>query len=118
MSYPKKFREQAIEYRQAGHTRDETHQTFKVSRSTLQRWEKQLKETGNLEKKEPHRSFRKIDPEKLKVYVAEHPHAYQAEIAQAFGCSKSGICDALQRSKIIWKERHRAVRRGYGESSV
>ena len=59
MSYSKKYRERTIEYRQAGHTLEETHQTFKVSRSTIQIWEKQLKETGDLGKKELHRSGRK-----------------------------------------------------------
>ena len=48
---------------------EETHQILKVSRSTMQKWEKQQKETRNLEKKELHRSFRKIDPEKRKEYV-------------------------------------------------
>ena len=70
MSYSKRYRERTIEYRQAGHSLEATHQVFKVSKSTIQKWEKQLKETGNLEKKDLHRSFRKIDPEKLKAYVA------------------------------------------------
>ena len=110
MSYSKKYRERTIEYRQAGHTLEETHQTFKVSRSTIQIWEKQLKETGDLGKKKLHRSFRKIDPEKLKAYVAEHPDAYQSEMAKAFGCSESGIRDALRRYKITRKKRQPAIR--------
>ncbi len=110
MSYPTKYRERTIEYRQAGHTLEETHQTFKVSRSTIQEWEKQLKETGDLEKKELHRGFRKIDPEKLKAYVAEHPDAYQSEMAQAFGCSASGIRNALQRYGITRKKRQPATK--------
>ena len=110
MSYPRKYRERTIEYRQAGHTLEETHQTFKVSRSTIQEWEKQLKETGDLGKKELHRSYRKIDPEKLKAYVEEHPDAYQSEMAKAFGCSESGIRDALGRYKITRKKRQSATR--------
>ena len=88
MSYSKKYRERTIEYRQAGHSLEATHQIFKVSKSTIQKWEKQLKETGDSGKKELLRSFRKIDPEKLKAYVAEHPDAYQREMAKAFGCSE------------------------------
>ena len=83
MSYSKDYRERTIEYRQAGHSLEATHEVFKVSRSTIQKWEKQLKETG--------------DPEKLKAYIAEHPDAYQSEMAEAFGCSESGIRDALRR---------------------
>ena len=107
MSYTREYRERTIEYRQAGHTLEETHQVFKVCISTIREWEQQLKETGDLEKKELHRSFRKIDPEKLKGYVEEHPDAYQSEMAQAFGCSESGIRDALRRHKITRKKRQR-----------
>ena len=81
MSYSKDYRKRTIEYRQAGYSLEATHQVFKVSKSTIQKWEKQLKETGDLDKKELHRSFRKIDPEKLKMYVAQHPEAYQSEMA-------------------------------------
>ena len=107
MSYSTDYRKRTIEYRQAGHTLEETHQTFKVSRSTIQKWEKQWKEDGTLEKKALHRSFRKIDPEKLKTYVAEHPDAYQSEMAEAFGCSESGIHYALKQQKITRKKRQR-----------
>ena len=109
MSYSKEYRERTIEYREAGHTLEETHQTFKVSRSTIQKWEKQLKETGDLGKKELHRSFRKIDSEKLKAYVAEHPDAYQSEMAEAIGCSEGGIRYALKRQKITRKKRQRGT---------
>lgn len=54
MSYPKKYRELTIEYRQDGHTLEEMHRIFKVSRSTIQKWDKKLKETGDLGKKELH----------------------------------------------------------------
>ena len=47
-------------------------------------------------KEKLHRRFRKINPEKLMAYVAKYPNAYQSEIAKAFGCSESGICDALR----------------------
>ena len=110
MSYSKDYRKRTIEYRQEGHTLEETHQTFKVAISTIQGWEQQLKETGDLGKKELHRSFRKIDPEKLKACVVEHPDAYQSEMAEAFGCSESGIRDALRRYKITRKKRQPVTR--------
>ena len=105
MSYSKDFRKRTIEYRQAGHTLEETHEVFKVSISAIRKWEQLLEETGDLEKKELHRVFRKIDPEKLKMYVEEHPDAYQSEMAEAFGCSESGIRDALARYQITRKKR-------------
>ena len=115
MSYSKDYRERTIEYRQAGHSLEATHQVFKVSRSTIQKWEKQLKETGDLGKKKLHRSFRKIDPEKLKAYIAEHPDAYQSEMAEVFGCSESGIQNALRRHKITRKKRQSATRSRTGK---
>ena len=48
MSYSIDYRKRTIEYRQAGHTQEETHQIFKVSKTTIREWEKQLKETVNL----------------------------------------------------------------------
>ena len=74
-----------------------------------------MEETGTLDKKALHRSFRKIDPEKLKAYVAEHPDAYQSEMAEAFGCSESGIRDALRRHKITRKKRLSATRSRIGK---
>ena len=109
MSYSTDYRKRTIEYREEGHTLEETHQMFKVSRSTIQKWEKQWKEEGSLEKKPLQRSFRKIDPEKLRTYVAEHPDAYQTEMAEALGCSESGIHYALEQHKITRKKRQRGI---------
>lgn len=104
MSYPTIFRERAIEYRQAGHTLEETRKAFKVSISTIQKWEKQWKEKGNLEKKPLNRPHKKIDPEKLRAYVAEHPDAYQKEMAEEFHCSATAIQKALKRLGITRKK--------------
>ena len=62
-----------------------------------------------MEKKPLHRSFRKINPEKLKAYVAEHPDAYQSEMAETFGCSESGIHYVLEQHKITRKKRQRGT---------
>ena len=109
MSYPTKYRERTIEYRKAGHTLEETHQTFKVSISTIRKWEKQLEKEGHLEKKPLHRSYKKVNPEKLKAYVVEHPDAYQKEIAEEFSCSATAIYLAMKRLKITRKKRQRDI---------
>ena len=110
MSYPVKYRERTIEYRREGHTLEETSETFKVAVSTIRTWEKQKKEKGHLEPKKPERSFRKLDPAKLKAYVEEHPDAYQKEIAKALGCSKANIQKAMARLKITRKKSRRHTR--------
>jgi len=70
----------------------------------MKQWKKQWEETGSLAKKELHRSFKKIDPEKLSIYVQEHPDAYLKEIAQAFECSDTAIVKALKKLKITRKK--------------
>ena len=105
MSYPVKYRERTIEYRQEGHSLAETKAAFKVSYSTIEKWERQLKEKGDLKPKTPTRKHKKIDPDQLRAYVAEHPDAYQREIAQEFNCTQSAVQKALKRLKITRKKR-------------
>jgi len=50
---------------------------------------------------------KKINPDKLKDYVAQHPDAYQKEMAREFGCSQSAIQKALKRLKITRKKKQR-----------
>ncbi len=110
MSYPVKYRERVLEYRGEGHTLEETSKIFKVAISTIRKWEKQLEETGDLIPKVPERSFKKIDPVKFRAYVAEHPDAYQKEIAQAFKCSRAAVQKALKRLGITRKKRRPTTR--------
>ena len=106
MSYDIKLRERALEYWAAGHTKAETAAVFKVGTSTLQTWKSQLNESGTLEPKKRKETWRKIDPEKLKAYVSEHPDAYQHEIAAAFGVRLFAIQKALKRLNITRKKNH------------
>lgn len=64
-----------------------------------------MKEKGDLNAKKPNRSFKKIDPDKLKEYVEQHPDAYQKEIAREFGCAQSAVQKALKRLKIKRKKK-------------
>ena len=57
MAYSEDYRRRVIEYRKEGHTFKETMQVFKVALSTIQKWEKKLKEEGTLKKKPVIRSF-------------------------------------------------------------
>ena len=109
MSYPVKYRKRTIEYRQE-HTLEETSRTFKVSISTIRKWEKQLKEKGDLKAKVAKRSFKKRNPRKLKDYVAQHPDPYHKEMPREFGCSQSAIQKALKRLKITRKKKQRDTR--------
>ena len=104
MSYDIKFRQRAIEYWNAGHSKQETAEVFKVDPSTLQKWKSRLKETGTLEPKQRRETWRKIDPAKLETFIAENPDAYLREIADAFACSDVAVMKALRRLKISRKK--------------
>ncbi len=109
MSYPTQYRIRTIEYRLEGHTLEETRETFKVSIPTIRKWEKQYKETGNLNKKPLIRKPKKLEPEKLKEYLSKHPDAYQSEVAEAFGCTATAVRKAYKRLEITRKKRQSAT---------
>ena len=48
-----------------------TQKVFKVAIITIRTWENKLKEEGTLKKKPVIRLFRKLDPEKLKIYLED-----------------------------------------------
>ena len=106
MSYEIKYRERVIKYLSAGHSEREAATVFKVSRSTIWKWKSRLNETGTLTSIKRKETWRKIDPEKLREYVAEHPDAYQHEIALAFGVRLYAIQKALKRLRITRKKNH------------
>ena len=70
----------------------------------MQKWKSQLKESGTLAPKKRKETWRKIDPEKLRQFVAEHPDAYLREIAAEFGCAMFAVQKALKRLNISRKK--------------
>jgi transposase len=104
MAYDKVLRERAVFYRET-HTQKETCEAFGISSSALKEWQKKYKETGSLENKPLERTWRKIDPEKLKADVQAHPDDFNDERAERFGCCGEAIRQALQKLKITRKKR-------------
>ena len=78
--------------------------------------EKRLREEGPLSKKPVKRSFRKIDPEKLKLYFEKHPDAYLREAALEFDCCETAITYACRKLKITLKKDHALLRAKSSES--
>ncbi|MDE5557365.1 MAG: transposase [Ruminococcus sp.] len=104
MSKSKDLRKAAVTYQKEGHTYDEPAKVFGVVKSTVHRWIKQYEETGDLSNKPLKRGFKKIDPEKLKVYVSEHPDDTQEEVATVFCCYPQAISEAYKRLGITRKK--------------
>ena len=51
------------------------------------------------------RGYKKVEPQKLKTYVQEHPDAYLKEIALEFKCCETAVRKALERLGITRKKR-------------
>lgn len=110
MAYSIDFRKKVIEYIGKGHSQREAAQVFGINPETVSLWHRQYVKTGNLEKKSYIRRFRKLDPEKLQAYIAEHSDAYLQEIGDVFGCSDTAVLKALKRLGITRKKRPRSTR--------
>jgi len=110
MAYSEDLRKKVIGHLEEGNTQESAKAVFKIGLTTIKRWQKQYKDTGSLAKKELHRSFKKLDPEKLSVYVKEHPDAYLREIAEVFGCTDDAVRLALIKLKITRKKRPRCTK--------
>ena len=104
MSYPVEYRKRVLEYIAEGNKQVDAIKIFKVSRTAIHEWKKQLEETGTLEGKEITRPARLFKSEELLAYVEAHPFATLAEIAAHFGGSTSGAHDALKREGISLKK--------------
>jgi len=104
MSYDVKFRKRTIEYHEAGNSIRKTAKIFGISKNTLEKWLKQQRETGELNRK--YRSYKTaINKEELLSYLQASPDAYQAEIAEHFGCHQSVVSRTMKRLRITRKKR-------------
>ena len=110
MAYSEDLRRKVIEYLGEGHTQESAKAVYKIGLTTIKRWKKQYEETGSLANKELHRSFKKLDPEKLSAYVKEHPDAYLWEIGEAFSCTDDAVRLALIKLRITRKKRPRCIK--------
>ena len=105
MAYRKDLRIRVIEFIKEGHTQEDASRIFKVGKTAIKDWLRQLSETGNLDKKQLNRTPRIFDSEKLNTYIEENPDALLKDIAAQFGGSITGAFYALEREKITLKKR-------------
>jgi transposase len=104
MSYSEDFRKKVMEYLGKGHSQREAQRVYGISLSAVNKWHQKYQKTGELKDLPPRRSFKKLDPEKLKTYVNEHPDTYLKEIGEAFGCSDTAVLKAFRRLGITRKK--------------
>jgi transposase len=111
MAYETKFRERVISFLNEGNTQEEAKDVFKVGLTAIKRWVKQWKIEGNLERKPPNQSFKKIDPELLKEYIKNNSDLYLREIGEYFGTSAVAVHKVLKKLKITLKKRSHYTQR-------
>ena len=104
MGYDVKFRERVLAHVYAGKKQEEVRKTFGLGKNTITEWKKLRAETGSLENRPLDRSWRKIDPEKLRADVKENPDDFDEERAARFNCSRTGIQSVRYKHKITRKK--------------
>lgn len=105
MSYEREYRKRVLNYIEDGHTHEEAAEQFDVCLSSITTWKAREASGEGLDVRPRKRPPKKLDPAALRTHVAAHPDAYQHEIAEAFGCTKSAVGKALKRLDITRKKR-------------
>ena len=105
-AYPIEFRQKVLEYIEKGGKKVDAIKLFNIGESTLYQWLRRAKRGELAPKPGGQKKPYKIDSERLREYVAEHPDAFLHEIAEVFGVSHGGIFDALKRLGISRKKKH------------
>ena len=110
MAYSTDFRQRALAYYANCGNISKTARTFGITNRTLYQWIALKKETGSLQHQVKGGNRTRVDQEELRRYVAEHPDAYQYEIAQHLGCTASNVGYLLKTLKITRKKRLPAIK--------
>lgn len=110
MTYSLDLRKKALEYLEKGGTEEAAAAIFGVTTRTLSNW-KRRKRDQNLAPKARCLGPSKIDSDRLRQYVKDHPDAYLREIAQEFGSTLQAIFYACKRLKISLKKRSVSIKK-------
>lgn len=111
MTYSLDLRKKALKYIENGGTWKSASNIFDVTTRTLANWIRKQK-LQDLAPKSRRQSPSKIDSNKLKKYIEDHPDAYLREIATEFGSTLQGVFYACKRLKITLKKRLSATKKG------
>lgn len=109
--YSNDLRQRVLAFYDDNHTQKETCAVFGISRSALTDWLKLRRDTGSadLRPRPKRRKSKKIDGNKLRAYIADHPDAYLHEIASKFKVVPSAIHYACDRHGITRKKSKPAI---------
>ena len=112
MTYSYGLRTKVLAYLEKGGSKVEASQIFGITRQTLFNWIKRKKQDCLPPNRKKERKPHKIETEKLKMYIQEHPDAYLREIAEAFKATDVAVFHACRRLKITLKKRPLSTKSG------
>lgn len=104
------LREKIVEYVRKGGNKLEAARRFGVARQTVYNF-LSMEEKGALEPKKSWGKWRKLDPEKLRQYIKQHPDATLMEMTKALGVSHNAIWSRLNKLGITLKKTHAVHRK-------
>jgi transposase len=90
MLYSVDLRKKVMDYAET-HTDKEAAAKFDVSIKSIGRWRKLYRETGSLKQLPLNRKPRKVDLERLREYIDNHPDEYIREIAAVLGYGQESV---------------------------
>jgi transposase len=101
MSYSIDLKKRVVDYRLGNHTIKETSEAFQIGTTTVKSWVKEFISTGELrsENNSSKRTFKKINPAKLKNYINQHNDLFLKEIAAQFSCSINTCCESPEKAQ-------------------
>ncbi|MGA2871826.1 MAG: IS630 transposase-related protein [Verrucomicrobiota bacterium] len=108
-AYALDLRERVVEFLQAGGSKPEAQQRFKVGRSTVYRY-LEAAQTNTLAPKTSWGSWRKLDPDQLREHVKKHPDATLKELQTALGVSHNAVWVRLRQLGFTLKKTHQISR--------
>lgn len=110
MTYSVDFREKVLSYIDSGETIDSASMLYSIGTTTIKQWKRLRNETGKLVGSGRPKNPYKIESDKLKTYINDHPDSFLNEIASHFNVTAPAIHAALKRLKITRKKRPRSTR--------
>ncbi|MDR1890977.1 MAG: transposase [Puniceicoccales bacterium] len=104
-AYSLDLREKVMSFLSAGKKKREAMEVFGLSLKTIYRWIKR-KEKGMLaESKNNVRKPRKLDPEKLREYIKNHPGETLKQIGTAFGANPVSVFARIRQLGISYERK-------------
>lgn len=116
MTYSIDFREQVLSHIDSGASIESTSALFSIGTTTIKNWKRLKSTTGQLAGSGRPPTPYKIDSDKLRAYVKEHPDAFLNEIAHHFNVTSPAIHAALKRLKITRKKSLLSTKKGVKKS--